>query len=45
MCVPSGHSNLLLGQRWAKKGPQSQVAELVGNKSLALGLGHSSDIE
>lgn len=27
------------------KGPQSQVAELAVNKSLVLGLGHSSDIE
>jgi hypothetical protein len=37
MCVPEGYSNFLLGQRWVK-GPQSQVAKLLGNKSLALGL-------
>lgn len=46
MCVPEGHPHFLGGggQRWVT-GPQSQVAQLVGNQSLALGLGRSSGVE
>lgn len=36
MCVPTGPSNFLLRQRWGK-GPQRQLAELVGIRVWLLG--------